>query len=83
MNEIAHDAEWYILEAGLSGARTAGVMKPTGSPPQCAKSTAGIPDSIPIMRDDMTFDEVGFSHVRQKMRGLETPEINRLALESA
>jgi len=55
----------------------------TGGLTEVRENTAGPPGIILIMRDNRAFGEVGISHVRRKMRGLETPEINRLAPEGA
>ena len=43
----------------------------TGGLTEVRENTAGPPGIILIMRDNRAFGEVGISHVRRKMRGLE------------
>ena len=77
-SQIVHDAEYYILEAqngkkwaaedkGLN-VRLAELRKKHGAPPNI----------VHVMWDDTPVGEVGIPEI-QKMRGWETPNINRLA----
>ncbi len=76
--KIVHDAEYYVLEAqhGKKWAtedkeidkKLAGLKKKFGTPPNI----------IHIMWDDTPVGEVGIPHI-QKVRGFETPQMNRLA----
>ncbi|MGO9417921.1 sulfatase-like hydrolase/transferase [Roseiarcus sp.] len=79
-NRIVHDAEYYILEAQHGGRwaaedqdieqRLAALRQKHGAPPNI----------IHIMWDDTAVGEVGIPAI-QKVRGFETPNINRLAAE--
>ena len=78
--EIVHDAEYYILEAqngerwkaedGELDKKLADLRKKHGQPPNI----------IHIMWDDQSFGDCGIPEI-QKIRGYETPHINRLAEE--
>jgi arylsulfatase A-like enzyme len=78
--DIVHDAEYYILEAqngdkweledeGLN-ARLAALREKHGRPPNL----------IHVMWDDTSFGDVGIPAI-SKVRGFETPNINRMAEE--
>ena len=78
--DIVHDAEYYILEAqngdrwavedeGLN-ARLAALREKHGRPP----------NFIHVMWDDTSFGDVGIPAI-SKVRGFETPNINRMAEE--
>jgi len=77
---IVHDAEYYILDAQHGerwavedkdlDAKLAELRKKFGTPPNI----------IHIMWDDTAVGEVGIPAI-QKVRGFETPQINRLAAE--
>jgi arylsulfatase A-like enzyme len=77
---IVHDAEYYILEAqngerwkaedGELDKKLANLRKKHGQPPNI----------IHIMWDDQSFGDCGIPAI-QKIRGYETPHINRLAEE--
>jgi len=78
--EIVHDAEYYVLEAqngekwakedeGLAR-RLAELQKKHGRPPNL----------VHIMWDDTAFGDVGIPAI-QKVRGLQTPNLNQLAAE--
>ena len=79
-DKIVHDAEYYILDAqhGVRWASEdqeidqilAGLRERHGRPPNI----------IHIMWDDTAVGEVGIPAI-QKVRGFETPNINRLAAE--
>jgi len=78
--QIVHDAEYYVLEAqnGEKWAkqddaldkRLAELRKKHGRPPNL----------IHIMWDDTAFGDVGIPAI-QKVRGLETPNLNQMAAE--
>ncbi|MEE8360919.1 MAG: sulfatase-like hydrolase/transferase, partial [Gemmatimonadales bacterium] len=78
--QIVHDAEYYILEAqngerwavedGQLDARLAELRARYGTPPNI----------VHIMWDDTSFGDVGIPAI-QKIRGYETPHINRMAAE--
>jgi len=77
---IVHDAEYYILDAQHGerwavedkdlDAKLAELRKKFGTPPNI----------IHIMWDDTAVGEIGIPAI-QKVRGFETPQINRLAAE--
>jgi len=78
--EIVHDAEYYILEAqnrqvwmaedATLDARLAELRAEHGTPPNI----------IHVMWDDTSFGDVGIPAI-SKIRGFETPSINRMADE--
>ena len=77
---IVHDAEYYILDAqngerwaaedNALDAKLAALRKKNGRPPNL----------IHIMWDDTAYGDVGIPAI-QKVRGLETPNLNKLAEE--
>ncbi len=79
-DKIVHDAEFYVLEAqngqrwaaedGKLNERLAALKKKFGRPPNI----------VHIMWDDTAFGDVGIPAI-QKVRGLHTPQINRMAAE--
>ncbi len=80
--DIVHDADYYILKAQLGDVwvaedgeidqKLAALREKFGTPPNI----------IHIMWDDTPVGDVGFPSL-QKLRGLETPNINQLAAEGA
>ena len=78
--KIVHDAEYYVLEAQngerwaaedeVLDARLAALRKKHGAPPNI----------IHIMWDDTAYGDVGIPAI-QKVRGLKTPHLNRMANE--
>ncbi len=78
--EIVHDAEYYILEAqngeawkvedGELDQKLAALREKHGTPPNI----------IHVMWDDTSFGDVGIPAI-SKIRGFETPSINRMAEE--
>jgi arylsulfatase len=78
--DIVHDAEYYILEAQYGerwdsedmalGQKLAKLREKHGRPPNL----------IHIMWDDTPFGDIGIPAI-QKVRGFETPHLNRLAAE--
>ena len=79
-NEIVHDAEYYVLEA-QNGEKWAAEDKSLQQKLAELKKKHGAPPNIiHIMWDDTAFGDVGIPAI-QKVRGLETPNINKLADE--
>jgi len=79
-NEIVHDAEYYVLEA-QNGEKWAAEDKSLQQKLTELKKKHGAPPNIiHIMWDDTAFGDVGIPAI-QKVRGLETPNINKLADE--
>jgi arylsulfatase len=78
--EIIHDAEYYVLEA-QHGERWAEQDKELQAKLAELREKHGTPPNIiHIMWDDTPVGEVGIPHI-QKMRGWETPNINRFGAE--
>ena len=78
--KIVHDAEYYILEA-QHGARWAAEDQEIDQMLAELRQKHGAPPNIiHIMWDDTAVGEVGIPAI-QKVRGFETPNINRLAAE--
>jgi len=78
--KIIHDAEHYILEAQLGekwAAEDAEIAKKLAA---LEKKHGTKPNIIHIMWDDTALGEVGIPEI-QKVRGFETPNMNRLAEE--
>ena len=79
-NKIVHDVEHYILEA-QHGARWAAEDQDIDQVLAALRQKHGAPPNIiHIMWDDTAVGEVGIPAI-QKVRGFETPNINRLAAE--
>jgi arylsulfatase len=79
-NEIVHDAEYYVLEA-QNGEKWAAEDKSLEQKLAELKKKHGAPPNIiHIMWDDTAFGDVGIPAI-QKVRGLETPHINKMAEE--
>ena len=79
-NKIVHDAEYYILEA-QHGARWAAEDQEIDQKlAELRRKHGAPPNIIHIMWDDTAVGEVGIPAI-QKVRGFETPNINRLAAE--
>ncbi len=77
---IVHDAEYYILEA-QNGEKWAAEDKSLQQKLAQLKKKYGTPPNIiHIMWDDTAFGDVGIPAI-QKVRGLETPNINKMAEE--
>ena len=78
--QLVHDAEYYILEAqngerwaaedGLLDKKLAELRAKHGTPPNI----------IHVMWDDTSFGDVGIPAIN-KIRGFETPSLNRMAAE--
>jgi arylsulfatase len=78
--KIVHDAEYYILEA-QNGQRWAAEDKELSARLAALREKHGRPPNlIHIMWDDTAFGDVGIPAI-QKVRGLTTPHMNRMAEE--
>jgi arylsulfatase len=79
-SEIVHDAEYYVLDA-QNGERWAAEDKTLDKKLAELKEKYGTPPNIiHIMWDDTAFGDVGIPAI-QKVRGLETPCLNKMAEE--
>ncbi len=79
-SRIIHDAEHYLLEA-QHGERWAAEDKDLDARLAALRQTHGTPPNIiHIMWDDTALGEIGIPEI-QKVRGFETPNMNRLAEE--
>ncbi|NQT17839.1 MAG: sulfatase-like hydrolase/transferase [Planctomycetes bacterium] len=77
---VVHDAEYYVLEA-QNGARWAAEDKQLGTRLAALRQKHGRPPNlIHIMWDDTAFGDVGIPAI-QKVRGLNTPHLNKMAEE--
>jgi len=78
--DIVHDAEYYILEA-QNGERWAAEDKELDAKlAQLREKYGQPPNIIHVMWDDTSFGDVGIPAIN-KIRGFETPNINRMAEE--
>jgi len=78
--EIVHDAEYYILEA-QNGEKWAADDKALDKKLRALRKKYNQPPNIVhIMWDDTSFGDVGIPAI-SKIRGFETPSINRIAEE--
>ena len=78
--EIVHDAEYYILEAQNGEKWAAEDAELDTRLAELRQKHGGPPNIIHIMWDDTSYGDVGIPEI-QKIRGYETPHINRLADE--
>lgn len=79
-NKIIHDAEFYVLEA-QNGKKWAADDKALDKKLAELKKKHGRPPNIiHIMWDDTAYGDVGIPAI-QKVRGLETPNLNKMAEE--
>jgi len=78
--DIVHDAEYYILEAqnGERWAAEDGVLEKKLAELRAKHGTP--PNIIHVMWDDTSFGDVGIPAIN-KIRGFETPNLNRIAEE--
>jgi arylsulfatase len=79
-NKIVHDSEYYILEAQHSAKWAAEDQEIEQKLAELRQKHGAPPNIIHIMWDDTAVGEVGIPAI-QKVRGFETPNINRLAAE--
>ena len=79
-NKIVHDAEYYVLEA-QNGDQWATEDKSLDQKlAELRKKHGTPPNIIHIMWDDTAFGDVGIPAIQQ-VRGLETPNLNKMAEE--
>ena len=78
--QIVHDAEYYILEAQNGERWKAEDVELDKKLADMRKKYGQPPNIIHIMWDDQSFGDCGIPAI-QKVRGYETPHINRLAEE--
>jgi len=79
-SKIVHDAEYYILEA-QNGEKWSGEDKALDTRLAELREKHGRPPNIiHIMWDDTAYGDVGIPAI-QKVRGLETPNLNQMARE--
>ncbi len=79
-SQIVHDAEYYILEAQHGEAWRADDQQLDAKLAAMRRKHGRPPNIIHIMWDDTAFGDVGIPAI-QKVRGLETPNLNRMAAE--
>jgi arylsulfatase A-like enzyme len=77
---IVHDAEYYVLDAQHGARWAAEDRELDGKLAELRKKYGTPPNIIHIMWDDTAAGEVGVPAI-QKVRGFETPNINKLAAE--
>lgn len=78
--DIVHDAEYYILEA-QNGERWSAEDEDIDKRLAALKKEYGTPPNIIyILWDDIAFGDIGIPAI-QKVRGFETPNLNKLAEE--
>ncbi len=77
---IVHDAEYYILEAQNGQKWAAQDKKLDARLAELKKKFGRPPNIIHIMWDDTAFGDVGIPAI-QKVRGLTTPHLNKMAQE--
>ena len=78
--DIVHDAEYYILDA-QNGKKWAAEDKDLNKRLEALKKKYGQPPNlIHIMWDDTPFGDIGIPAI-QKVRGFETPNLNKMAAE--
>ena len=78
--EIVHDAEYYILEAQNRQVWTAQDANLDSRLEELRAEHGTPPNIIHVMWDDTSFGDVGIPAI-SKIRGFETPSINRMADE--
>ncbi len=78
--KIVHDAEYYILEAQNGKKWVAEDKELDAKLAQLRKKYGTPPNIIHIMWDDTSFGDVGIPAIN-KIRGFETPSLNRMAQE--
>jgi len=79
-DKIVHDAEYYILEAQHGEKWTAEDKELDKKLAELKKRYGTSPNIIHIMWDDTPVGEIGIPAI-QKVRGFETPNMNRMAEE--
>jgi arylsulfatase len=79
-SKIVHDAEYYILEAQHGNAWEVEDRELDARLAELRKKHGRPPNIIHIMWDDTPYGDIGIPAI-QKVRGFETPHLNRLAEE--
>ncbi|UCE64803.1 MAG: sulfatase-like hydrolase/transferase [Nitrospirota bacterium] len=79
-SQIVHDAEYYVLEAQHGQKWTQEDRELDEKLAELRKKHGRPPNLIHIMWDDTAFGDVGIPAI-QKVRGLETPNLNIMAAE--
>jgi len=79
-SKIVHDAEYYVLEAQNGKKWVAEDKALTKKLAALRKKHGRPPNIIHIMWDDTPFGDVGIPAI-QKVRGFETPRLNKMAAE--
>ena len=79
-DKIVHDAEYYILEAQNGKKWTGDDKKLDQKLAELKKKHGRPPNIIHIMWDDTPFGDIGIPAI-QKVRGFETPNLNKMAAE--
>ena len=79
-DKIVHDAEYYVLEAQHGKTWAAEDIVLQAKLDELKKKHGRPPNLIHIMWDDTAYGDVGIPAI-QKVRGLTTPSLNRLADE--
>jgi arylsulfatase len=79
-SKVVHDAEYYILEAQNGKKWATDDKKLDQRLAELKKKHGRPPNIIHIMWDDTAFGDVGIPAI-QKVRGLETPNLNKMAAE--
>ena len=79
-DQIVHDAEYYVLEAQNGKTWAAEDIALQAKLDELKNKHGRPPNLIHIMWDDTAYGDVGIPAI-QKVRGLTTPSLNRLADE--
>jgi len=79
-DKIVHDAEYYILEAQNDEKWTAEDTELEAKLAELRKKHGRPPNIISIMWDDTAYGDIGIPAI-QKVRGLSTPNLNKMAAE--
>ena len=78
--KIIHDAEYYVLEAQHGGVWAAQDKELDQQLAALRAKYGAPPNIVHILMDDVALGEVGLPAL-QKVRGFETPNMNKLAAE--
>lgn len=78
--KIVHDAEYYILEAQNGANWAAEDEKLNARLAELREKHGRLPNIVHIMWDDTPYGDVGIPAI-QKVRGLHTPNLNKMARE--
>jgi arylsulfatase len=78
--KIVHDAEYYVLEAQHGEKWAAEDVELDTRLAALRKKHGGPPNIVYVLWDDVAFGDIGIPAI-QKVRGFETPHLNKLASE--